>query len=366
MSRSSNSLRTSDVITTPIKLKYSSSYDCNCTRAGGVGIAVLNGVNGPVTITGSVSQETLNYYSVKQLFYSNYLTGSFPVSASGYDNSLQSTAASGTLDADLRYFPTESNASVRILSIPRGVYGQKISRNSFRLTSSLYTIVDDGNGNLMDGDGTPYVNSSYYDPEYTDWYVYQAPIHVGNIIYQQGIVIITNPVYQSILPYNPVAIPDTVSIPSNTTPKTIDLLANDISGSGQFVTESVAIFGGDAVLFTNNLDGTITLNTVQEGTYTTTYTVDTEISGCVFTSNQAAVTVTVTPTTTPACVSYILINGGPRGSSANFSYVPCGGLVDTQIMVQDVPITVCVDMTIGGPPVLDSGTGIMYAAGECF
>jgi len=75
MSRSSNSLRTSDVITTPIKLKYSASYSsadlCNS------GISVLDGVNGVVTITGSIPQETLNYLSIRHLYYSNFLTGSY-------------------------------------------------------------------------------------------------------------------------------------------------------------------------------------------------------------------------------------------------------------------------------------------------
>jgi hypothetical protein len=177
MSRSSNTLRASDVITTPIKLKYSSSYES--TTFASYGIEVLKGVNGPVTTTGSVPQATLNYYSIRHLFYSNFLTGSFPVSASYADNFLQSTAASGTLDADLRYFPTESNAEITIFSIPRQVFGQQISRQSFNLSSSAYYIIDDGNGNLLDQ---------------------TTQIYVGNVIYPQGIAIITNPNYQVYFP----------------------------------------------------------------------------------------------------------------------------------------------------------------------
>lgn len=199
MSRSSNSLRVSDVVTTAIKLKYSASFSGTALSANG--ITVLTGTNGPVTITGSIPQETLNYRSVRQLYYSNYLTGSYAVSASGFDNSLQSTAASGTLDADVRYFPTQSGATIQVLSIPRGVYGQQISRKSLTITAGDgRTFGDDGNGNLVETtagigyyDGPDYYNPGYY---YDDsGYKGQK---AGNVIYGQGMVIITNPNYQSI------------------------------------------------------------------------------------------------------------------------------------------------------------------------
>jgi hypothetical protein len=252
MSRSANSLRASDVITTPIKLKYSSSFESSSFAANG--ITVLKGVNGPVTITGSIPQETLNYYSIRHLYYSNYLTGSYPVSASSADNYLQSTAASGTLDADVRYFPTESGAEITIFSIPRNVFGQQISRQSFKIASaSMYSIVDDGNGNLIDQfnsssncanytvtklntfltvDYITYVdcnnvsqsftveNPSVTDPESVTFFAISGSVthdpaqstlvqnggismtagYVGNLIYPQGMAIITNPAYQFIFP----------------------------------------------------------------------------------------------------------------------------------------------------------------------
>lgn len=197
MSRAANSLKTSDVITTPIKLKYSSSYESNSFESNG--IQVLKGINGPVTITGSVPQTTLNYRSVRHLFYSNYLTGSFPVSASSADNFLQSTAASGSLDSDNRYFPTQSGAEITVLSIPRRVFGQQISRQSFVLTSSYYCIVDDGNGNLLDikGYGGDYIVEGYFNAQgYYEDVPNAENVHVGNIIYPQGIAIITAETYQ--------------------------------------------------------------------------------------------------------------------------------------------------------------------------
>jgi hypothetical protein len=176
MSRASNSLRTSDVLTTPIKLKYTASFDSASIEQ--VGIEVYTGVNEPIGAIIANSKEALLYRSVKHLYYSNYLTGSVPVSASYADNWLQSTAASGTLEADRRYFPTGSYDIVQILSIPRELYGERIAKKSFKFTSNNCNIVDDGNGNLVDT---------------------VASVHVGNIIYAQGMVLITNQDYIAIL-----------------------------------------------------------------------------------------------------------------------------------------------------------------------
>ena len=279
MSRASNSLRLSDVIATPIKLKYTASYN-ECTLEE-YGITVLTGVNGPVTITGSIPQETLNYRSVRQLYYANVLSGSYLTTTSSFDVSIQSTAASGTFDSDNRYFPTQSGGTVRILSIPRGVFGEKISRHSFSMTSSAYRIVDDGNGNLVDVLNSP------------------VGVNIGNIIYPQGMVIITNSDYLEIFPYPPVAYNDTASFAAAFTPKAVSILANDSPGTGTLLTSSVVLFGGDVSLFTNNLDGTVTLNTTDSGIYTTYYTVQSQIPDtCPMTSNSASITVTVLPDTT--------------------------------------------------------------------
>ena len=174
MSRSSNTIHTSDISITPIKLKYlatypSSSFSQYC-------ISVFSGSNDAISNQGSVPQSTLNYYSIKQLFYSNYLTGSFLTTTSSFDNSLQSTAASGTFEADVRIFPTESNANISAISIPRSLFGENIARNSYILSSSIYKLIDDGNGNIIDS--------------------LASNTHVGNIIYSQGLAIITNSSYQ--------------------------------------------------------------------------------------------------------------------------------------------------------------------------
>lgn len=202
MSRASNSLKISDVLTTPIKLKYSASYESASFAANG--IEVLKGYNGPVGITGSVAQTTLNYWSVRHLYYSNYLTGSIPVSASNADNFLQSNAASGSGDADLRYFPTESTAEITIFSIPTELFGQQISRHSFILSSSQYIIADDGNGNLREVDPqyALYILNGYFNPN--AYFTVPGPLvygaYIGNIFYRQGIAVITDPAYQAYFP----------------------------------------------------------------------------------------------------------------------------------------------------------------------
>jgi len=317
MSRSSNSLKTSDVTTTPIKVKYTSSF--NCSNVNNAGITFYNGINGSVSSTGSLPIETINYLSTKHLYYSNYVAKSLPFSASNYDNYLyslsntgsystssydnflQSTAASGTLDADLRYFPTESNSSVRVISIPRSIYGENISKRSFVLSSPNYYIVDDGNGNLIDTSEESYYNYLMYDtPEFTDWYVKPEIAHVGNIIYSQGIVIITNPDYQNILPYEPIAVDDSGTFYQENLNKTLDILSNDIPKTGIIIPSTVTLYEGDYNLFSiNTLNGNVTLNSTTPGSYYTYYTVQSQIlGGCYLTSNKAKITINVLPTIT--------------------------------------------------------------------
>jgi len=119
-------------------------------------------------------------------------------------------------------------------------------------------------------------------------------IHVGNLLYNQGIGIITNQNYKNILPYAPIANNNFIAFSSSYSPKTLNILANDISGPGTLLTASVVLSGADYASFTNNLDGTVTLNTTTPGVYNTYYTVNSDIGGgCYLTSNKALVTVKV-------------------------------------------------------------------------
>ena len=138
-----------------------------------------------------LSQSSI-YDSIKELYYSNYITSSFGdnavtssillgsdasgdvlvgnVGSNGrYANYLQSTLTQS------RYFPTGSGEEVLVFSIPSKLYGDYIQPESFELylnsddwTNVQSLITDDGEGNIISGSEV-----------------------VGQIFYPHGIVVLT-------------------------------------------------------------------------------------------------------------------------------------------------------------------------------
>lgn len=124
--------------------------------------------------------QALVYNQIKQLYYSNYLSGSGELSTVAtasfnpdgtitgrkysplYDNFLDTT-----LDAK-RYFPTASDSTIGVLSIPQYMYGDYIQPESFNFITPSGSYIDDGEGRLVSG-------STY----------------IGNIIYEHGIIVLT-------------------------------------------------------------------------------------------------------------------------------------------------------------------------------
>jgi hypothetical protein len=186
----------SDVIVTPFEVNKGFSFIESEFGDPDVQIFTYEGKNSdPVTQLGSFNgiQRNLLYNSIKQLYYSNYLsssTGDMPVSASllpgetpegdvlrgpssstgRYYNYLDSSLTSS------RYFPTESDAEIVVISIPSRLFGDYIQPNSFSYSSPSASLMDDGEGNIIiSGSGLNNPNSI-----------------VGNIIYQHGIINITN------------------------------------------------------------------------------------------------------------------------------------------------------------------------------
>lgn len=203
MRASKNTIYASDVTTLPIKVKYTSSYYYGTIADNG--ITITKGVNNPIYSYEKVEYDTLVYRFARQMYYSNFLSGSFPVSSSQYESYMQSTAASGTLEADQRYFPTGSGEGVIVIAIPRRRFGEKISPTTFRLLNSgSYSLYDDGNGNIRDygtGSLSRYIEYLYHeapDEYYTSLLSFDGTTHVGNIFYSQGVIVITNQDYQSI------------------------------------------------------------------------------------------------------------------------------------------------------------------------
>ena len=133
------------------------------------------------------------YHSIKQLYYSNYISGSIDKQGSAVQSpatrpdfltdgtttgSNYNTIYDNYRQTDLledKQFPTQSGALLGVLSIPSSVYGDKIQPGSFRLQVPQYS--GSGGGVLMDdGEGRLYSGSTV----------------IGNIIYTHGIVTLTS------------------------------------------------------------------------------------------------------------------------------------------------------------------------------
>ena len=186
MGRSLNTLKGSDVTVTPIKLKYANTIPSASLDSNGITLTLASNqsfdYNSP-----SYGDNFLLYRSVRELYYMNYISGSLIGSGSGYEWYPQSTAASGTFDNDYRYFPTASDAQIFVISIPRAKFGENVARSSFSISSDNFNIIDDGNGNLVDAAA--------------------SNVHVGNLLYNQGVGIITNYDYLNVFSPAPVVPP---------------------------------------------------------------------------------------------------------------------------------------------------------------
>ena len=168
-------LLASDIIVTPFEVnkafRFSGSAglsDSNVSidRFLGQNIQSLFSLNEATTGTITTEYRRLIYNSIKELYYSNYLSSSYgssvsvpytipgsdpsgnvlvgPTSSVGrYENYLQTSLAYD------RYFPTASDAIIGVISIPSKLYGDKIQPGSFNITSDSGSIIDDGNGNLL-------------------------------------------------------------------------------------------------------------------------------------------------------------------------------------------------------------------------
>ena len=181
-------LNAQDIIVSPLHLNKGFRFEGNSALvASDVNIGRYLGKNVEYltdqTQTGPSDNrkaQALVYNQIKQLYYSNYLSGSGELSnvatasfnpdgtvtgdiySPSYDNFLDTT-----LDAK-RYFPTASDSTVGVLSIPQYMYGDYIQPESFNFITPSGSYIDDGEGRLVSG-------STY----------------IGNIIYEHGIIVLT-------------------------------------------------------------------------------------------------------------------------------------------------------------------------------
>jgi len=198
---------TSDVIVSPFKVNKTFLYNGITALTGsGIDLFIGNNIDPLLWVSGSnptgyntTQDQFLIYRSIRELYYSNFIygnNGSYANTASfntdgtiigpSYEPSYYNYLAN-TLPSN-RYFPTGSNEIIGIISIPSNLFGEYIKPGSFHLSIngandyvddsyidnyfdnlSSIVIYDDSQGNLISGN-----------------------LKVGDIIYEHGIIILTN------------------------------------------------------------------------------------------------------------------------------------------------------------------------------
>jgi hypothetical protein len=197
----------SDIVVTPFEVNKAFSFEgAAALTASGVGIDRFLGTNitgtfNPTTAptTGQVSTQyqSLIYNSIKELYYTNYLSSSYGDNVAtaslipgadtagdryvgitqtpNYFNYLQTTLSYQ------RYFPTGSGDIIGVISIPSRLFGDYIQPKSFIYTTPSGSLTDDGEGNIID----------------------ENLEIIGNIFYYQGLITITtsNPIGYGFVTY---------------------------------------------------------------------------------------------------------------------------------------------------------------------
>ena len=180
---------TSDVIVSPFKVNKSFTFTGNELTGSNVQIDRFLGINTTSSLwvsgsdnTGYITSQSsqLVYRSIKELYYSNYIggddgaqaaTASFnndgtitgPAYTPNYYNYLSNTLLSS------RYFPTGSDEEIAVISIPSNLFGEYLKPGTVSISSASLNLYDDGLGNLL-----------------------SASLKVGDVIYEHGVIIITN------------------------------------------------------------------------------------------------------------------------------------------------------------------------------
>jgi hypothetical protein len=187
---------TSDVIVTPFEVNKGFTFYSSSFGDPDVQIWTYEGRNSDVTTQfGQYNgiRRNLLYNSIKELYYSNYLTsetGGSPYTSSIFPGEneagnvlIGSSSSQGryynylqTSLTQSRYYPTSSNVEIGVFSIPSRLYGDYIQPESFTWEDNTNNVLftDDGEGNVIISGSS--INGGI----------------VGNIIYQHGIITITD------------------------------------------------------------------------------------------------------------------------------------------------------------------------------
>ena len=180
---------TSDVLVSPFEVNKSFTFkgDSELTSSNvEIDRYIGQNITSSLWVSGSnptgqinIQDKILVYNSIKELYYSNFLTSpsgspagtaSFnpdgtitgPAYTPNYYNYLSTTLPS------YRYIPTGSGDIIGVISIPSNLFGEYLKPSSFTLTSGSLSLTDDGLGDIL-----------------------SSSVNVGNIIYEHGIIILT-------------------------------------------------------------------------------------------------------------------------------------------------------------------------------
>jgi hypothetical protein len=180
---------TSDVIVSPFEVNKSFTFQGNELTGSNVEIDRYIGrnVTSSLWVSGSyptgqinIQDQILVYRSIRELYYSNYISGSngSPVGTASFNNDGTITGPLYTpnyynyLSTTLlvnRYIPTGSDETIGVISIPSNLWGEYLKPGSVAISNGTITLQDDGNGNML-------YNSQKY----------------GDVIYEHGVIIITS------------------------------------------------------------------------------------------------------------------------------------------------------------------------------
>jgi hypothetical protein len=311
-------LKSSDVITVPVVANKQWNFNYCPLPINDPYVKIFNGTY----ITGTFSPgeepitngqyDRLTYTQINQLYYHQYNnklnTASLASSLYYVSASSQRPTSSyfnfNNNPAFISNFPTGLGANIKVLQISTNLYGQKIMPYSFIMTSSIYNFVDDGKGNVWDiaEEGiTSYVVAGYILPGYFVSQLVTGSIHVGNIFYSEGTVVITNSAYQGVFPLAPNAYNDIYNVVRSDygNPVTISVfpLANDDLRGNTLINQSIQLFGGDISFFKTGSNNSVSMSFegLGVGTYQTNYTFQVTGSYCnPLTSNTGSIVINVT------------------------------------------------------------------------
>ena len=178
-----------DVIVAPLVVNKSFSFEGsasfinNIDRLLGVNVNPSSSLQASTQITSSISSSQL-YNSIKHLYYTNYIPN--PISGSPYITDFNGNVIEDTTQTDVysrfynyesttlfqtnslgytsnygfeRYFPTESNAQIGVISISKNLFGDYVNPNSFIYKYNIgsdITLYDNGEGLIYKSGSTNY------------------------------------------------------------------------------------------------------------------------------------------------------------------------------------------------------------------